>query len=674
MTAAVKPGMQLLGKYTFLAVIGEGGMSVVYKARHPDLNKILAVKMLHSHLLGGEEAAGRFWQEARAASALSHKNVITVHDYGATPEGQQFMVMDYLAGTDLSKTIKANGPLPLEQALDVFIQICDGLQHAHNKGVVHRDLKPSNIVLTIDDDGRIVPKLVDFGIAKVLVDSDEQSHAYTKTGELLGSPPYMSPEQCKGSKLDARSDLYSLGCLMYEALTGQPPFSGSNFMETIFKHVNDPPPSLKSANANIAYPAKLESILQKCLAKPRVDRYQTAAELRTDLQKLQATITGDSSALGPSVTKKGLLIGGTVFGALLIAGGIFVGAKLNNPPADKPVPSAVAVSSAFKEDLTSSQGSESPTDEVLAEAIAVTPDKTEWDLMAGCSDAALKYIARLKHLESLNLSHERSISDNALKYLAASEAPLHNLNVNNTNITSYGLKYITKFPIQKLEVQNEAAIDDNAGKYIAQLPGLENLQIAINPGFGDLGLSQLLGLKNLAEVDFEKTGITDRAMQIFGKLPSLRVLDVCSTAVTAAGLPYIAGLTKLEELDLKDCKLGPGALKELPTLPMLSTLTLNGTDISDKDLRELTRFKKLEKVTLDRCPITDAGLPPLTKLADLKILSLNNTSVTRTGIERLKDCRSLTQVYVNGINLTAAEQASLSTLMPQIRFHWNTAD
>lgn len=281
----------MANKYEVLHLLGKGGMSSVYKAQHVILGKVYAVKIMHRHMITDVNALVRFKQEAAAAASLSHPNIITVHDF-ATESEQPFQTIDYLEGTSLIEEIKKHGKLPPERALGIFAQACSALAHAHQKGVIHRDLKPSNIMLIEKDGLKDFVKLVDFGIAKVLPQEGEAVQQLTQTGEVFGSPLYMSPEQCLGLKLDTRSDIYSMGCLMYETLTGHPPLSGSTVFATIQKHIDETPKPLKDELGPSRLVDALDTIVAKTLAKQPEQRYQSMDELLKELQEMQQGTTG----------------------------------------------------------------------------------------------------------------------------------------------------------------------------------------------------------------------------------------------------------------------------------------------------------------------------------------------------------------------------------------------
>lgn len=274
--------------------IGKGGMAVVYKARHLVMNKMVAVKLLLPHLTNDPTSLKRFQQEAQATATLSHSNIVHVHDCGLT-DGQAFIIMDFVEGRSLEQIIREEALTP-ERAIEIFVQISEALNHAHERGIIHRDLKPSNVMLTTDKNGFDVVKVVDFGIAKLLTNEEGTMNNLTQTGDVFGSPLYMSPEQCAGKKLDNRSDIYSLGCLMYEALVGHAPIVGMNFLDTMQKHLTDLPESFPQELLKNPLAKKLQVIIFTCLAKEPSARYSTMKEISQDLRSAVATNSTKSGA------------------------------------------------------------------------------------------------------------------------------------------------------------------------------------------------------------------------------------------------------------------------------------------------------------------------------------------------------------------------------------------
>ncbi|MBX9696213.1 MAG: protein kinase, partial [Cyanobacteria bacterium] len=269
----------LMDKYEFLAMLGRGGMSYVYKARHRLLDKIFAVKFL-SFDLRDKSFTERFKNEAQMMSLLSHPNIISLHDFGFMPDGQPYIVMDYADGLTLDSVIEQAKRLTGSEALDLFTQISEALGYAHERNLVHRDVKPANI-LVCEDNGKMIVKLLDFGLAKNVVD-DNCSQRLTQSGQVIGSPLYMSPEQCLGQTVDTRSDVYSLGCLMYECLRGEPPFYGKNALDTMAMHIISEPPVLEPAE----HPSDLCNIINRCLKKDPSDRFANAGEIHRALLML----------------------------------------------------------------------------------------------------------------------------------------------------------------------------------------------------------------------------------------------------------------------------------------------------------------------------------------------------------------------------------------------------
>ncbi len=278
-------GTVIDGHYEVLELIGSGGMGTVYRGHHLELNKSVAIKLLEEPKVT-EQLARRFDREAKAASTLRHSGIASVTNYGMTDGGQPYLVMDFVAGETLHKVLEKKSRLSQSEALQIFIGIAEALQYAHDKGVLHRDIKPSNIILE-QHQNSYRPTVIDFGIARIVHEDSETPQNITKTGEIFGSPLYMSPEQGMGYKVDRRSDIYSLGCVMYECLTGRVPFEGDNAVQTIFKHLNEKPLKFKDVSRELANLGAIEQIISKCLEKKADERYQTMENLLSDLRLLQ---------------------------------------------------------------------------------------------------------------------------------------------------------------------------------------------------------------------------------------------------------------------------------------------------------------------------------------------------------------------------------------------------
>ena len=275
-----------LGKYRLVEKLGQGGMAQVYKAYQADLDRYVAVKVLHPHLTGDEDFGARFRREARAVAALEHPNIVRVYDFDAD-QGVAFLVMEHLAGASLKSLLRdldcRGERMDLSEIVRIVSALADALDHAHRQGVVHRDFKPANVIMT--PEGR--PVLTDFGIARMV-----DATTITESGGTLGTPAYMSPEQGKGEPGDARSDIYALGVLLYQLCTGRVPFDADTPYAIILKHITAPLPSPRSLNPDL--PEAIERVILKALAKDPGDRFQTAGDLG---RALRAAIEG--RAQGP---------------------------------------------------------------------------------------------------------------------------------------------------------------------------------------------------------------------------------------------------------------------------------------------------------------------------------------------------------------------------------------
>jgi len=278
-------GKVLEGRFEIISLIGKGGMSAVFKARHRQVNLPVAIKILLSHHLSDQQNRERFKMEARAVNSLNHPNIMGVIAFGLLSGGEPYLVLEFLQGRSLAEIIKEEGRLPVERAIRLFIQVCNGLAHAHEKGVLHRDLKPNNIMLVEAAGQAELVKIVDFGLAKLLPKDGREAQQLTAEGQTFGSPLYMSPEQCLGQELDARSDIYSLGCSLYETLTGQPPLLGANAFQTMTLHLSERPLPMSQLAEDLRIPESLERIVSKALEKKPEQRYQTMRELLDDLMR-----------------------------------------------------------------------------------------------------------------------------------------------------------------------------------------------------------------------------------------------------------------------------------------------------------------------------------------------------------------------------------------------------
>jgi serine/threonine-protein kinase len=499
-------------RYEFLGTIGAGGMGVIYKARQTVLNKVVAIKMLHPHLVS-TTAFRRFQVEGKAVGMLEHPYIISVHDLSITESGQPYMVMDFVQGLSLAQVIERDGPLSVERFLRIFDQICDALAHAHNRGVLHRDLKPSNIMLTRRE-GQEEVRIMDFGIAK-LIDGDDGpngSNQLTKTGDTVGSPLYMSPEQTRGGKTDSRSDLYSLGCVMYETLTGAPPFSGTTSIETMMMHLNDKPVSLsQSLLGKKKFDPDLEAMVARLLEKNPDYRYRSMEELKTAIGRLQS-----GKALDRFTEKAPRLsnwqVGGIAAAICACVTAAFV----------------VILFSPSKKSITP----EMPPSSSSSSSINELSTKQQ-------KEDAIKFAVRQQDplLDLTKIGSFRDIDDSDMALLG-NATNANKLILSDAHIDDLGLEHISKLKLEKLGLRGTDVKD----------------------------LHALKDMTTLQELDLERTFVNDAGLKVVAHLTNLRELNLTKTGFSNDDVDNLVGLQNLKKLVVIDChhltKVGLARLKK----------------------------------------------------------------------------------------------------------------
>jgi serine/threonine-protein kinase len=290
-------GRTLPGGYLILELVGIGGMGRVYRAEQTNLSRTVAVKIIHPHLVGEENAAARFITEARAASRLNHPNSVGIIDFGKTSDGQLYLVMEFLRGRDLARVTYEDGALPLRRIVDVLRQTLAALAEAHTENIIHRDLKPENIILEPVRSGGDFVKVVDFGLAKMRAEA--QQPGITSPGIVCGTPEYMSPEQARGDPLDARSDLYAVGIILYQLLTGRLPFEAESPTQVVLAHLTQPPKDPREMAPDRHIPPQFAEAVLKALAKDPKDRFQDADQFAAGLARALTQVEGPASSKRP---------------------------------------------------------------------------------------------------------------------------------------------------------------------------------------------------------------------------------------------------------------------------------------------------------------------------------------------------------------------------------------
>jgi serine/threonine-protein kinase len=551
--------------YDITGVIASGGMGVVYKATHRILQKTVAIKMLKPGQFN-ETALLRFQREGKIASTLAHPNIVGVNDFGVTEFGQPFMIMEYVDGVSLAQTIRESGSLTVEATFRIATKACEALKFAHEKGVLHRDIKPTNIMLA-KESGEV--KIVDFGIAKQIEPSSDEM-SLTESGASLGSPLYMSPEQSKGKKLDGRCDLYSLGCVIFECLTGAPPFVGKSAVETILLHLSEDPPTLREASLGRTYPEHVEELVSRLLAKDPEKRFQTADEFLQALSRqgneAVSTAATETSAGSKFDYKFVAIAAGLV---LVLTAGVVV---------------SVFLKSDFKSEKTAAEKVLRPTiplDQQKNAPPSTVPAAKRTDLNRYDRDVSKAIF--MQRIDSSSLIINASgfdLRDEDLKNLKQ-DARLQAIVISDTGITDSGLAILA-------ELKNLLCISANRTKIT------------------DTGIAKLTGMPKLHTLHLSETRLTDACTGSLARIVNLREVDLCDTTVSDKGIDKLARLKQMKSIHVNRTLVTDRGIeaivKNFPALEELHARSNPG--ITAKSLKYLGNAHSLRRLTLSGCPIS----------------------------------------------------------------------
>jgi serine/threonine-protein kinase len=329
-------GSVIADRYHVIRKLGEGGMGQVYLAEHVKMGRMSAIKVMTPSLVHDTDAVGRFNREAANASRINHPNIAAIYDFGETTDGLIYLAMEFVEGESLTKLCEALGALPAPRAAEIARQAASALEAAHERGIVHRDLKPDNIMISRGRDGADLVKVVDFGIAKA---AEGAGQKVTRTGLVVGTPEYMSPEQLTGDTLDGRSDLYALALVTFNMLTGMLPFTGQTTQEALLKRLTDRPLSLAEARSDLYWPPALQAVLDRALSRLASDRYQHASEFGSAIVAAVAEMSADEPEKAPTHVIPGAAIGERAAS----------GAAPTMPPSAAPVPPVASVTRSARE-------------------------------------------------------------------------------------------------------------------------------------------------------------------------------------------------------------------------------------------------------------------------------------------------------------------------------------
>jgi len=609
-------------KYKVIKLLGQGGMGAVYKAHHLMLNKDVALKTFRSPNLTDEDLK-RFQREAQAIAKLNHQNVVHVFDFGIDEDNIPYYTMECLEGESLAERLEEEKYLVLEEAVAIFLQVCQGMALAHSKGIIHRDLKPANIFLArglATGKKAEAVKIVDFGIAGLAVQSLD-SQKLTSTGMIFGSPLYMSPEQSLGLEVTARSDIYSCGCALFETLTGSPPFKGVNAFATMLKHQTEPTPTMESLPEEHEFPKRLVGLTARMMAKSDAKRPQSFDEVASELEEiLQAyklhyagqnrrnrasrdsdnfagLIARSNDVLSVILKNRKAIIAAAVVIALFFA--IYALAVLN-PQNNKLI---VKARKSEIEDLEQGVSKMPPYLQNPGET------KTEGRKFLFPREGNLGYLRWVirkqddKEVHKIKTVGLISVPPGKFLTLEADEHATFNPN----SFSGFGPN-----DLDELILDETNPWDYKHMKYVGNLTGLQKLFIA-------------------------HTNIGDSSLADLDKLKHLVVLDVSLTQFTGPALAKLEVLPRLVEFSANNLQKASALLPKFKNSQRLKSLLLNNCDLDDEDMQVIGTISNLEKLKIGKSKkVTDKGLEAVSHLNHLKSLRIDGTGISAKAISLLK--------------------------------------
>ncbi len=609
----IAPGTILLGKFRVVGLLGVGGMGSVYRVDHLLMESQFALKCLNKF----QEANAswrRFQNEAKAAHMLDHPNHLKVFEFGLLESGQPFFLMDLVEGVTLADEIKRLGHLPIDRAVSIFIQVAFAMGYAHERRIIHRDLKPSNIMISPAKTQLEVEhvKVVDFGIAKLTGIDEFNQQTLTKTGEVFGSPFYMSPEQCTGAPVDHRSDLYSLGCVFYETLTSAPPFMGENALATMMKHQNEIQLPLKEASLGMSYPAALEAIISKLLEKEPDNRYQTAGQLANDLIALERAINEKKQlASGQGPTTAAALTDGyrrpafdSFLKSLTLPKFIAYGMCMF-------LLGAVCLYASMY--VMSRQGIKTVVIEQSEEPQTNLEGQQFWSQIEG--DKKTFYFPDNRVLGML-------LAENGSKGLARGR-------VNSPTKMKTGLiasNFLTPEYIERFRTEEISVFDFDANPVVAE------------------HFNALKKFTDLRCLNVSGTAFGDKDLAILPSFKKLQYLNLSHTDVNCENLLKMPCFYNLNSLDVSHVIGSDLVLKSADKFPRLYALSASVCGLGSGDITWLAKSKTLRVLSLAQNPISDVAVSKLTPIKTLEWLDISKTLVTPKVAETLKKFPNLKSV------------------------------
>lgn len=627
---SLTPGTIIGGTFKIESIIGSGGMGVVYAAEHMGLHRRFALKILSPELVN-EQTWKRFQAEAKTLGALHHSSLVNVYDLGLHDHSLPYYSMELLEGRTLEQILIDDGALYLDEAIEIFLQVLDGLAYAHRNDIIHRDLKPGNIMVC-NVDGDTVVKLLDFGISKFL-QLGRQNQSLTMVGETFGSPFYMSPEQSIGANVDARSDIYSIGCSLFEALTTYVPFEGESQMEIVMMHEQDEPPLLAEVDPDTEFPDSIEYVVAKCLAKHPDERYQSAKELAIDLKRIKDNKYARSFFEGKkpfkSVSQRQrrseLAVSGTqsnskramvVLASLIVLATLTIAAVLITYSGQL----ASSLTNRKKDDNISNtmQTMQTYYSQLSEDGSTIEFDFPEEQI--GLIGANRKMLGAVPASGKVQFPADKRLYFFTNRYSATHPEIVKSFRPDDL----YG--FILRYRFEKKQQLKDTLA------YLKQLTGLKRLE-ATECDFGDEEVEDVNALSNLDWIDLKNTNLTPVGLKNFKVLKQLNYIYYDFNKYISNLLEAIAGSEQLDTLYIStpDKPITMNDAKLIKTLSNLTNLNIENTSATDEILMEIASMPKLQSINARGCKISKHGFEAVTKKYGKRLnISVNPAEFTQS--------------------------------------------
>lgn len=634
---------KLGSRYSKLEFLDRGGMGAIYRAHDRILDKQVAIKTMVCH---SNDNLLRFQSEARIASQLEHPAIVRTLDFGITESNLPYLIMDFVPGKSLERILEQSGPFAWENAAGIAARIAGAMAFAHSKGISHRDLKTSNILI---DGSRIT--VIDFGLAREFEGNDsEDSQRLTSLGAIVGSPLYMSPEQAHGEAGDHRSDIYSLGCILFRTLTGRAPFESDDYL-TLMKLKDGPPPRLEPPDESSSWPGRLAEIVERALATAPEDRYQSMTELENDLSALLAQeASGPHAALPDSGARDGLrmpsrsvLVGTASALILIFLAALYLYLAVPDQKPQRSRPAEFQETHFMGQKIGSFSIERDPEFDRIACLTAVKPSEiVDSDLQALPEEMARAHELNAR-VRGLDLAKTR-VKGSGLRYLR--RQGLTTIDLNDTEVEPKYLAYLKYLTGERLISLSGVKITPEHMKVLSTIGNIHELRLNRCATINDAVATELASMR-IRMLTLSGSKITDSILDKLDKSEEIGYLDLSNTAITDRDLErigdldlkslqisYCSNLTGnsleiiarqwpgLEVLHIDSLKLTGQQFASLSRLRNLRILQVLNVPLSDPDMEVVSRLRELTDFYNTRGVFTAAGLSQLLKLKKLKLISL----------------------------------------------------